>query len=69
MDADADADNVFGVRPIHSAAAVGDHEAVRALLEAGADPAVKQKSGHTPLDAAIQNGDAELERLLRQYLS
>src|SRR3954453_10884259 len=31
MDPDADAENTFRVRPIHSASAVGDHAAVRAL--------------------------------------
>jgi uncharacterized protein len=67
VDPDADADNAIGVRPIHSAAAVGDIESVRALLEAGANPNVRQKSGHTPLDAAIHNGDAELEHLLREF--
>jgi ankyrin repeat protein len=67
MPADADAENDIGVRPIHSAAAVGDHESVRALLEAGADPNVRQNSGHTPLDAALHNGDAELEALLRAH--
>src|SRR5690349_16361445 len=34
-DPDADADNVFKVRPLHSASAVRDHASVRALLEAG----------------------------------
>src|SRR4051794_8569597 len=36
--ADADGDNDRSVRPIHSAAAARDNAAVRALLEAGADP-------------------------------
>lgn len=67
FDADADADNAIGVRPIHSAAAVGDIESVRALLEAGADPNVAQKSGHTPLDAALHNDDAPLTELLRAH--
>ena len=65
--ADADAENIIGVRPIHSAAAVGDSASVRALLEAGANPNVTQNSGHTPLDAARHNQDAELERLLIEY--
>jgi ankyrin repeat protein len=64
---DADNENTFGVHPIHSAAAVGDHASARALLEAGADPNVVQHSGHTPLDAARHNQDAELERLLLEF--
>src|SRR4051794_37832822 len=48
-DPDADAENPFKVRPIHSAVAVSDHASVRALLEAGADPNVQQAGGHTPL--------------------
>lgn len=63
-DPNADAENAFGVHPINSAAASGDVEAVRALLEAGADPNARQRSGHTPLDAARQQGNAELEALL-----
>ena len=34
-DPDADAENTFKVRPIHSAVAVGDHASAQALLEAG----------------------------------
>ena len=37
-DADDDADNPFGVRPVHAASAAHDHETMRLLLEAGADP-------------------------------
>src|SRR5690349_2453177 len=65
--ADADNENTFQVHPIHSACAVGDHASVRALLEAGANPNVVQQGGHTPLDAARQHEDAELERLLLEF--
>jgi ankyrin repeat protein len=40
--ADADGENDLRVRPLHSATAARDHDAVRALLEAGADPNVRQ---------------------------
>jgi ankyrin repeat protein len=60
----ADNDNAFGVYPINSAASSGDVEAVRALIDAGADPSARQRSGHTPLDAARRQGNAALEALL-----
>ena len=45
------------MRPIHSAVAVGDHASVRALLEAGADPNVRQQGGYTPLHTPAHNDD------------
>jgi uncharacterized protein len=66
-DPDADKDNTFGVHPIHSACAVRDHESVRLLLEAGANPNVRQEGGFTPLDAAAHHDDAELTRLLLEH--
>ena len=67
VDADADADNTFRVHPIHSASAVGDHDSVRALLEAGANPNVRQQGGFTPLHTAAHNDDATLARLLLDH--
>jgi ankyrin repeat protein len=55
------------VHPIHSACAVRDHESVRALLEAGADPNVRQQGGLTPLHAAAHHGDTELADLLLKH--
>ena len=63
-DPDADGDNTFGVRPLHSAAAVGDRASVHALLDAGANPNVGQQGGYTPLHTAAHNGDAEMARML-----
>ena len=55
----------FGdVTPLHSACASGERESARILLDAGADPNVRQQGGFTPLHAAAQNGDEELARLL-----
>jgi len=65
--ADADADNQLGVRPLHSATAARDHDAVRALLEAGADPDVRQQGGFTPLLAAVHADDPELTRMLLDH--
>ncbi len=61
---DADAVNRFKVRPIHSAAAARDVASVRALLDAGADPNVRQQGGYTPLHTAAHNEDFELVGLL-----
>ena len=53
------------VLPIHSAAADGGSvEIVRMLLDAGADPDAEQPGGFRAIDAARQEGNAELERLL-----
>jgi uncharacterized protein len=66
-DPDADNDNVFKVHPIHSASAVGDRASVRLLLEAGANPNVRQEGGFTPLHTAAHNADAELAKLLLEH--
>jgi len=56
--------------PLHSASASENkHEATRyelceLLLDRGADPNLEQGGGFTALDAARQNGDERLERLL-----
>jgi ankyrin repeat protein len=65
--ADADAENELSVRPLHSATAARDHDAVRALLEAGADPNVRQQGGFTPLLAAAHADDPELTRMLLEH--
>jgi ankyrin repeat protein len=55
------------VRPIHAAAANGGSvEICRMLLDAGADVNAEQPGGFRPLDAALQERNAELEALLRE---
>ena len=66
-DADDDADNPFGVRPIHAASAAHDRETVRLLLEAGADPNQRQQGGFVPLHEAARSDDAEMARLLLDH--
>ena len=57
--------------PLHSAAASENKDAAtryelcELLLDRGADPNLEQGGGFTALDAARQNGDERLERLLR----
>jgi uncharacterized protein len=63
-DADDDADNRFGVRPVHAAAAAHDRETMRLLLEAGADPNLRQRGGFAPLHEAAHTDDVEMARLL-----
>jgi uncharacterized protein len=62
--ADGDADNVQRVRPLHSAVAALDHDAVHALVDAGADPNVRQQGGFTPLLAATHADEPGLVKML-----
>ncbi len=50
--------------PLHSAASGRHLEAARRLLEAGADPNLRQSQGFTAPHAASEHGDAALVRLL-----
>jgi ankyrin repeat protein len=63
-DADDDADNQFGVRPVNAASAAHDRETMRLLLEAGADPNARQQGGFTPLHEAAHTDDVEMAELL-----
>lgn len=58
---------VAQVRPLGTAAFVRSTTLARMLLEAGADPNAKTPSGHTAMDSAIENGDEEFARLLREF--
>jgi uncharacterized protein len=66
-DADDDADNPFGVRPVHAASAAHDHDTMRLLLEAGADPNLRQRGGFVPLHEAAHSDDVEMARLLLDH--
>jgi len=66
-DPDDDADNPFGVRPVHAAAAARDHATMRLLLDAGADPDLRQQGGFTPLHSAAHSDDVEMARLLLDH--
>jgi ankyrin repeat protein len=60
-----------GFTPLHSAVATDagpvEHEIVRLLLEAGADPNAKSGEGGTPLHSAAFTGDLESAELLLAY--
>ena len=45
----------------------GDVECVRALLEGGAKPDIKDNNGRTALDYARKSGNREIGRMLRGH--
>jgi ankyrin repeat protein len=63
-DVAATARNPMQVQALHAAVAGGNDEAVRMLLDAGADPNVHQHEGWTPLQGAAAHGDDEIVDLL-----
>ena len=66
-DVSAVARNQMRVQPLHSAAANGNVESCRLLLEAGADPKASQQRDFTPMDEAVQEHNEALIALLRSY--
>ena len=64
---DDDAENPFGVRPVHAASAAHDHDTMRLLLDAGADPNQRQQGGFVPLHEAAHSDDVEMARLLLDH--
>src|SRR4051812_32749569 len=66
-DPNAVARNPMRVTPLHSAAAARQLEIARLLLTAGADPNARQQDDYTPLRAATEHGDTELEQLLLEH--
>jgi ankyrin repeat protein len=66
-DVNAVARNEMKIQPLHAAAARGNEEIVRMLLENEADVNGRQQGDFTPLHAAAQNGDVPLARLLLEH--
>jgi len=55
---------LFGTTPLHIAATWGDCEAIRMLVEAGADLDAQGEYGFTPLMEAVSQGNGDAVRLL-----
>ena len=62
--ANAESRNAAKLKPINSAAARRNREAMEALLDHGADIEAAQAGGYTALHSAAHNGDTELVKLL-----
>ena len=56
-----------GRRPLHAAAVRGQAEAAALLLKAGAEVNAKTKDGATPLDLAVERGNAMVADVLRGH--
>ena len=54
-----------GKSPLHDAAAEGKNEAVKFLLEKGADPMVKDEDGNTAIDIALGNLHKDTAKLMQ----
>ncbi len=63
----AAATNSFKVQAIHAAVASHNHDIVRAVLDAGADPNAAQQQGFRPIHEAGSRGDRALAELLMQH--
>jgi cytohesin len=53
-----------GLTPLHAAAFRGDPDIVRLLLDAGANPTIKDANGHVPKDWAQWEHHDEAAKLL-----
>jgi ankyrin repeat protein len=60
-------DGAHRVNPLLAAMVFNNKEAIRVLLEAGADASVVSDEGETPLRWAVEEGDLEMAALFLQY--
>lgn len=58
--------NAMQIQPLHAAVAARSPKIVADLIAAGADVNARQQDDFTPMMAAIQNGDDEIVRLLKE---
>ena len=63
-DADVNAAQTAGYRPLHQAAVAGREDLVRMLLDAGADKTARCDRGKTPAEYARERGHAAVAELL-----
>ena len=63
VDLNIPSNNDFKVTPLHSAAAVSQHEIAELLLRHGAKINAVQMNGVTPLHSAANNGDVQMVKL------
>lgn len=63
-DVDLDVQNDQGATALHLAALKGNEALARALLLAGANPLVKNRSGRTPAESAVDAGHQKVAALL-----
>lgn len=63
-DADVNASNAAGNRPLHAAAHAGNLRIAEILLRAGADPSARGRADNTPLHFAARNAHVEVAELL-----
>jgi len=57
-------DDRTGGTALHAAAGANAWNAIRSLLDGGADPQVRDRKGQTPIELAREMGDTEAARLL-----
>jgi ankyrin repeat protein len=55
----------YGHTPLHFAAQKKDKELIEFLLAKGADPAIKNRYGRTPVEEAEKAGNADIAAFLR----
>jgi ankyrin repeat protein len=58
------AEDTYGLTPLHLAARAGNLKMAELLLQWGANPNVAEKYGFTPLHEAVENNHIELVRIL-----
>jgi ankyrin repeat protein len=65
---DLNAKNYEGRSPLHLAAQVGNANAVKELIELGANPTVRDNDGKTPLDIAVDGNKGEAASVLSEAM-